>query len=300
MQDIDNESSELTGSTKGMRRLGKTTAGALKIEAVEIDATCIGDRWQAQDIDRLARLIAIIALGQALHAAKIILELSVESPVITKSIVRSSAKRQLQISGSNEEKLKASRWRRDGFLFEAVSWIAARQAHGDAVLLNDPHLKSTTQGLDGLMIEWDPAKGEVLEATIREDKCSGSPRGMFRDEVLPAFRDHHQNLRAPELISIAASMIKSTGIDGTRATEAAERVLDLAYRSYRAALAITSSDDSVARRKAVFKGYDGLGGLDPHQRIGATFVVDGEMRDYFERLADAALSAIDAWGDVDV
>ncbi len=300
MQDIEHERSGSAMATKELRRSITTSTGALQIEAVDIDSTCIGDRWEAQDIDRLARLIAIIALGQAVHAAKIILELSVETPVITQSVVRSSAKKQLQISGSNENQRDSSRWRRDGFLFEAISWIAARQAHGDGVLLNDPHLKSTTQGLDGLMIEWDAANNQVLDTTIREDKCSGSPRTMFRDEVLPAFSDHHQNLRAPELISIAASLIKSTGVEGTLATEAAERVLDLAYRSYRAALAITSSDDSEARRKAVFKGYDHLEGIDPNQRIGATFVVDGELRDYFDRLAEAAVKAIDVWGDIDV
>src|SRR5216684_4148826 len=44
------------------------------------------------------------------------------------------------------------RWQRDGFIFEAISWIAARQTHGERALLKDPHVSATSQGLDGLMI----------------------------------------------------------------------------------------------------------------------------------------------------
>jgi hypothetical protein len=68
-----------------------------------------------------------------------------------------------------------------GEIIEA--WIAARQIAGPAVLLKDPHLKSTTQGIDGLMIELDPGTSQVTRATICEDKCSENPRKMFRDEA---------------------------------------------------------------------------------------------------------------------
>lgn len=273
---------------------------ALSIGAVEVDADCLGDRWQALDPQRLADLIAIIAMGQAVHAAKIIKTLEISEPVVRLSALKASAKRELQITGKTEEQTRSSRWRRDGFLFEAISWIAARQAYGEDVLLNDPHLKSTTQGIDGLMIEWDASATEVTEATILEDKCSENPRAVFRDQVLPAFRDHHNNARGPELIAIAASLIVRRALDTTLAVQAAGRVLDLAYRRYRAALAVTSHDDSVDRRQAVFKGYGALAGLDPKRRIAATFVVEGELRDYFDRLAAEAIKAIDRWEDNDV
>jgi hypothetical protein len=48
-----------------------TSAPALEIEAVEIDEHCTGSRWVADDPDHLARMIAIIAMGQAAHAARI-------------------------------------------------------------------------------------------------------------------------------------------------------------------------------------------------------------------------------------
>jgi hypothetical protein len=127
----------------------------------------------------LARLVAIISLGQALHAAKIIRELQPASPALSHSSLIAAAKQQLQITGTTDQQRDASRWSRDGFLFEAISWIAARQSAGSRAYLKDPHLKSTTQGIDGLMVELDPDKPEVVRATIFEDKCSDHPRRKF-------------------------------------------------------------------------------------------------------------------------
>ena len=56
-------------------------------------------------------------------------------------------------------------------MFEAISWIAARQCHGNNVFLKDPHVSATSQGLDGLMIEMG-VNDKNFWVTIFEDKCS--------------------------------------------------------------------------------------------------------------------------------
>jgi hypothetical protein len=270
-----------------------TSKHALLIDAVSVDSNSIGSRWTVQDLDRLARLIALIAMGQALHAAKIIEGLSSASSAITAVSLTEAAKQQLQINGTNKDQRDASRWRRDGFLFEAISWIAARQGGKPRTYMKDPHIKSTTQGIDGLMIEMELGAPQVSRATIFEDKCSENPRAIFRGDVMKAFRDHHKNLRGPDLVSGAAALIEKSGIDGTSAVKAAARVLDLAYRRYRASLAVTTDHDSKKGRIALFKGYEKLSGIDAEQRIGATFVVDGDLRDWFDSLANRAIAALD-------
>lgn len=55
---------------------------ALKIEACKVNEHCVGLRWEVSDADYLARIIAIIAMGQALHAAQIITDLSPAAPAI--------------------------------------------------------------------------------------------------------------------------------------------------------------------------------------------------------------------------
>jgi hypothetical protein len=280
------------GSAKG-KKASKAETHALITDVVTVDANSVGSRWTVQDLDRLARLIALIAMGQALHAAKIIEDLSPTSSAITAASLTKAAKQQLQINGTKKSQRDASRWRRDGFLFEAISWIAARQGGTRRSYMKDPHIKSTTQGIDGLMIELKASAPEVFRATIFEDKCSEDPRAIFRGDVMKAFADHHKNLRGPELVSGAAALIQKSGIDGTAAVQAAARVLDLAYRRYRASLAVTTDHDSEEGRIALFKDYDKLTGINAEQRIGATFIVDGELRDWFDSLANHAMAALD-------
>jgi hypothetical protein len=272
---------------------GKAQKHALNTGVVTVDANAVGSRWTVQDINRLASLIALIAMGQALHAAKVIEDLSPTFSAITAADLTKAAKQQLQINGTTKSQRDASRWRRDGFLFEAISWIAARQDGTPRTYMKDPHIKSTTQGIDGLMIELKASAPEVLSATLFEDKCSEDPRAIFRGDVMKAFDDHHKNLRGPELVSGAAALIEKTGIDGTAAVQAAARVLDLAYRHYRASLAVTTDHDSEKGRVALFKGYNKLTGITAKQRIGATFIVDGDLRDWFDNLANQAMTALD-------
>lgn len=216
---------------------------------------------------------------------------------LSDAALKTAAKRQLSITGDGKDKQDASRWRRDGFLFEAISWIAAKQSAGPNALMKDPHLKSTTQGLDGLMVELDAAKSELVRATIFEDKCSEDPRAKFRDEILPAFADHHANNRGPELVAAAAALIKEVGLGGTAATRAAGRVLGLSFRHYRAALAVAQTDDSQKRRQALFKDYEKLKGVNPRQRMGASFITPGDLRDWFDALVKKAIAFIDSLPD---
>lgn len=272
--------------------VGKPTQ-ALLIETVDVDVHCIGSRWTAADVGLLARIIAIIAMGQAAHVARIIAELLPHRPAINHEDLKANAKRKLSILGKTESQQDVSRYHRDGLIFESISWAAARQSAKQTALLKDPHLSSTAQGLDGLMLELNQASTAIVRATIFEDKCSEHPRQKFHDEILPAFVDHHTNKRAAELVAAAAALIEKAGLNGTEATKAAARVLDKATRVYRGSLVITSADDSVSRRKALFADYEQLANINADQRIAATFVTPTALRPWFDALANKAVAYID-------
>ena len=40
----------------------------------------------------------------------------------------------------------------------------------------------------------------------------------------------------------------------------------------------------------LFKGYDALNGISSKQRVGATLIVSGKLREWFDRLALRAIS----------
>lgn len=257
-----------------------------------IDAHCVVELWTVRDLELLARLIAIIAMGQAKHAAHILAGLQPAAPKLNLDCVRADAKQRLTVTGDTPKKRDARRGHRDGMIFEAISWIVARQGAGTNVLMRDPHISATTQGLDGLMIELDETGETIVRATILEDKCSNDPRGKFRDEVLPAFQKYHALERSSELVAETASLLDGR-IPGEKVTEAAGRVLDIALRAYRAALTIDSRYSSEEKRKALFEGYEKLQGIAGEQRIGATFLPPSELRDWFEQVARRAVTYID-------
>lgn len=235
-------------------------------------------------------------MGQAAHAAQIITELLPAEPAINNQALRLDAKQALTIKGDTDEKRQASRHHRDGLIFEAISWAAAQQETGGEALLRDPHIKSTNQGLDGLMIELDGTRTAIRRATIFEDKCSEDPRRVFRDEILPAFLTYHKNSRASELLTTTAALLEKAGLNGTNAVEAAARVLAKEYRAYRGCLATTQEDDSQERRKRLFKNYEELDGITASQRIGGILVTTADLRAWFHDLAGRAIAYINSLG----
>jgi hypothetical protein len=148
-------------------------------ESVPIDGDCTGLRWRATNTSTLARLITMMAMGQAAYAAYILETLSPAGPKINTAQLRAEAKIKLTVEEPPKKPRGGyPRWQRDGLIFEAISWLVARQTH-PAGLLKAPHVSATTQGLDGLMIELNADKTGIARITIFEDKCTDDPRNFF-------------------------------------------------------------------------------------------------------------------------
>lgn len=266
----------------------------LLAEPVAIDSQCVGDRWAVHDVDALARLIAIVAMGQAAYAAYILRELLPAAPAFSDADLRHEARVRMTVQDdAKTPRTGYPRWQRDGFIFEAISWIAARQVYGADVLLKDPHVSATSQGLDGLMIELADDKSKIVMTTVFEDKCTDDPRKTFLDKVIPAFVDRHKNKRSAELVATASALLRMSGIDEGASAKLAANVMDRTQRRYRAAFALPKDQDSQAERQKLFKGYDALDGLSQDRRVGASLIVEGKVRGWFDSLAAQAIAYID-------
>lgn len=266
----------------------------LLTKAVPIDDYCTGDHWSAQDETQLARLIAIIAMGQAAYAAHILKELVPATPAFNDDDLRRDAMVMLTVQEDGKKpRTGYPRWQHDGLIFEIISWIAARQTHGELALLKDPHLSATSQGLDGLMIELADDKSKVVMTTIFEDKCTDNPRETFLQQVIPALLERHQNKRSAELVAAASVLLRMAGIDEATAARLAAAVMDRNQRRYRAAFALTKEHDSQEERERLFQGYDALDGLSAKQRVGASLIVNGKLREWFDALALKAIAYLD-------
>lgn len=266
----------------------------LQNKTVPIDATCTGDWWSVQDENQLARLVAIIAMGQAAYAAHILKRLVPAAPAFADDDLRREAKIRLTIQEDGKKpRTGYPQWQRDGFIFEAISWIAARQTYGETALLKDPHVSATSQGLDGLMIKLAADKSKIVMTTVFEDKCTDDPRATFTGKVIPALLERHRNKRSAELVASASVLLRMAGIEDGAAAELSAAVLDRNQRSYRAAFALTKEYDDQDARKKLFAGYDAVDNIPQGHRIGATFIVSGKLREWFKGFSALAISYLD-------
>jgi hypothetical protein len=159
--------------------------------------------------------------------------------------------------------------------------------------LKDPHVSASSQGLDGLMIELADDKSKVVMTTVFEDKCTDNPRETFLQKVIPAFLERHQNRRSAEIVAAASVLLRMAGIDEAAAARLAAAVMDRNQRRYRAAFALTKEHDSQEERQKLFKGYDALDGVSPKQRVGASLIVSGKLREWFDAVALQAIAYLD-------
>jgi len=267
-----------------------TISPPLICEDCVIDENCIGERWLPRDEEQLASLVAIIAMGQATQAAHILNELQPAHPAFVFDELKHEATVTLTVQNKKQRpRLGYPRWQRDGFIFEAISWIAARQEYGQFAYMKDPHVSATTQGLDGLMIELSEDLLQINRTTIFEDKCTDYPRKTFLGKVIPGFIDRHKNLRSAEIIGAASALLRMAGIQDDDSAKLSAAVTDRKTRRYRAAFSLPSEFDKIEARSTLFADYDRIGDISAEQRIGASFLVPIAMRDWMDRLALKAI-----------
>lgn len=268
---------------------------AIQIEEVEIDQDSIGERWATIDINRLSRIIAIVAMGQSAKAEIIIRRMQPAKPAITHTQLIDEAIRTLSIQEAGMEIGSGYPvYQRDGFIFEVISWIAAQQKSSENSLLKEPHTRSTTQGLDGLQLDLSEDRQALDRVVIFEDKCTENPRNTFRSKVIPAFIERHKNTRSAELVSTASELIRMAGLSAEDATRVSADVLNLTIRSYRSAFAVPAEYDNQDRRALLFDRFKSIEDIAQKQRIGATFVIDSDLREWFQELAITTIAYLNS------
>ena len=245
-------------------------------------------------LNKLAALIAIVAIGQAFQASRILKELIPAKPASTQDKLRNEAKKKLTVQGPHSKpRAGYPQWQRDGFVFQVISWIAAKITHGDQALLRNPHLSATWQGLDGFMLQLNDGKNAVESCTIFEDKCTDDPRGTFLATVIPGFLDYHNHVRSAEIIDVAGTLLQSVKSPDLDFAIVSAEVMDISKRKYRAAFSLPSSYDTLTARQNLFKNYDRIENISTDQRIGASLITSTNMRTWIADIADEAVKYLD-------
>lgn len=262
----------------------------LTLTPVSHGELCHGSRWVIADEDDLAARVARLALGQARHVAAVLSNID-KAPPATRADAAAGAIKLLAVEAGKQV------YHRDGWVFQAISWIAAHRAEAGAVV-RAPHMIHAHKGFDGFQLKLDAAGEEVTAVVIFEDKATENPRKMITGDVWDGIRDLERGGRMNELIPETGGLLEAhqqrfpeLDIDG-----AVERIAWKEARHYRVAVTADDSHDDDDERHALFKGFDQVAPGSTLRRQAETMAIP-EMRDWMTAFSAKAVALIEKWRD---
>lgn len=244
---------------------------------------CSGHSWSVNNEDLLADQIASIALGHSRHVQRILAGANLAEPS-TSTSAGTSAIAMLTVTNGSDP------WHRDGWLFQAMSWIAANKASPGG-LIRSPQMTLAQKGFDGLQLELDTNAGTVSAAIIFEDKATENPRATIREDVWPEFKmfesGDRDNVLTAEMIAILQT---HPNIDPDLAIQ---NILWSEVRHYRISITVGDTHSDDAGRKRLFDDYDISVVGDIQRRRGETIQINN-LRQWMNNLAQKVIAAIQA------
>lgn len=252
----------------------------ISLNVTDHDDLCHGWSWIVEDEDVLAERVARIALGQARHVAHVLDGLTIGLAKTTAEHAADAIKKLAPAANGDT-------WSRDGWLFQAISWIAAHQNRAGAIL-RAPHIRKADHGFDGLQLELSEDKSTVTSVMIFEDKATTTPRSTIRDEVWPGIAALEAGQRLGELTQDVTTMLEAfQTVMPLDVGEAVGEILWKEARTYRVSITVGDTHAAHAARAGLFAGYDEQApGLVAKRRAETMYFPNMRtwMRDFSEKV----------------
>lgn len=237
-----------------------------------------GCTWSVPSKQQLAKAVAMVAVGQAMHLTKILHYAGLGPKPSSKDSVQAA----IGLLTPGKEV-----YHRDGWIFQVMSWLAA-QLNTPGGLMNPPQMIHAHKGLDGLQIVLDAAHA-VTAVIIFEDKATENPRSTVTQKVWPEFTSFEGGERQ-NLLAADATMILACGRHPDP-SEAIAQIMWSQVKKYRLSITdVTSTNVSQARLLA---GYaDCIPGHTSRRRAEIFEVSD--VRSWMNDLAALAIAEAQA------
>jgi hypothetical protein len=260
----------------------------LTLTPVSHGTLCHGSRWIVADENDLAAKVARLALGQARHVAAILSGVDKKAPP-TRADAAKGAIKLLTVPPGKPP------YHRDGWVFQAISWIAAHRAETGAVV-RAPHMIHAHKGFDGFQLKLDGEAGEITAVVIFEDKATENPRGMITSDVWKGIRDLERGERMNELIPETGGLLEvhrqrfpGLDIDG-----AIERIAWEEARHFRVAVTADAEHDDDDMRAELFNGFDVVAPGEAARRQAETMAIP-KLREWMKAFSSKAIHWIEDW-----
>lgn len=262
----------------------------LTLTPISHGTLCHGSRWTVANEDDLAGKVAQLALGQMRHVASVLAGID-KRPPPTRADAAAGAIKLLTVPKDKPP------YHRDGWVFQAISWIAAHRTEAGAVI-RAPHMIHAHKGFDGFQLKLDDTGQNITAVVIFEDKATEKPRATIAGDVWKGIHDLESGQRMNELIPEAGGLLEAhqqrfpdLDIDG-----AVERIAWEEARHFRVAVTADAAHDDDDVRAALFKGFDEVAPGIAARRQGETIAIP-KLRDWMKGFSAKAIKQIEAWRD---
>ncbi len=256
---------------------------------IDCQPSCIDEEYTIVDKELLAEWVAILALGQSRHMARIINELS-PAPIRVTQMTKKSVLSKLQVSKEIEkdkDKKEDFIEKRDGWLFQLISWIVVfMQNQGKLFKQYLPHTQHAMHGIDGLAVIVEG--GHIARIIITEDKCTKNARNTITQQVFPELDDYEKGIKNTELLEKVGVLLDMIGED---CPDAHNDIENISKWQYRISITRQSTHDSPDKRKSLFKDYESHVKKSIERRRGSTTNL-GDMRAWMEDFSKMVIDII--------
>jgi hypothetical protein len=245
---------------------------------------CKGHNWTILDEDLLIKILARLVTGYHRHIVTILKDATLPLPP-GQALSLSMLEKKLGPPTSD-----ATRYHRDGWIFQQISWIAAQMTANTRVLIAPPQPRTADKGFDGLIVEFKDT-GDALEGVIVcEDKATEHGRETVTNKVWPELIDFERGARDAELQSEVTALLN--GVPGD-VLKMVETIHWNEQRKYRVSVVVSKAEDKLGGRKRMFKGYNTTVTGDTSRRQ-AEYVVIGDVREWMDKICAGVLKELNA------
>jgi len=260
-------------------------SNVMKLTSCAHGNLCHGYRWEIQDEDALAKIVAWTFAGEHRHACFILTQLQPSLPVLSVTAKKQAIKElTLPPKTSKDSPLRSHR---DGKVFQHIAWIAALIEGQQDVVISAPHMRRAEKGFDALIFPLkgigDPAFGLI----ICEEKATTNPRSQFQAEVVPGIKNLETGCRDAELKAELTTLLeRSRRADVDDIIIATHWLNNKHYR-----ISITIDVYHEANRADLFKDYDdAVGGAVKRRRAETIYLP--KLRDWMDAFCLKVISKL--------
>lgn len=263
----------------------------LKMVVMDCTPLVVDYGYEVTDKDLLAGWIAELCLGNFLHLREVIEQLNPDIPISEDEAIEAVIEL-LNVPSDNKTLVE----RRDGWLFQMMSWIALNldlhhKFKPEQFEMAPPHTKPGQHGLDGIAVVMDDNMN-IDRIIITEDKCSTGPENIIKNQIFPEFDSFEERKQDNRIKTGVTSLIIPIG--GRQvASKLKNDIARLDYRRYRIGITRKEEHESQEGRKKLYTGYDSHVKGNVERRMAASVFLP-DLRDWMSDLSNKVVKVLNS------